>query len=269
VQFFTTPQNQLLPECSKNIPSLPFQLISSHLQTVEQYIAKQAQAFDPAVSSYIAYACHSHGKRLRPALALLTGGATGGITPAHVDLAVVLELVHLATLVHDDIIDEAELRRDKPTANAKWGSTTSVLLGDCLFAHALSLSTRFEERDICRSIATAASDVCTGEIIQTQRRYDWALTLEEYLQIIEKKTAAFFVMAAELAAKLNGSPAETVAACSFYGRQLGVAYQVYDDCLDIVGSEETAGKTLGTDLLKGKLTLPVLKLLKASSDIRH
>src|SRR5439155_19491126 len=121
---------------------------------------------DPAGEGYISYACESHGKRLRPALALLSAGATGEINSGHIDLAVVLELIHLATLVHDDIMDGAELRRDKPTVNAKWGATTSVLLGDCLFAHALKLATGLNSGEISRRIAAAASDVCAGEIIQ-------------------------------------------------------------------------------------------------------
>src|ERR1700745_3609911 len=124
------------------------------------------------------------------ALALLSGAATGTIRPSHVDLAVIVELIHLANLVHDDIMDCADVRREQPTVNAKWGNTLAVLLGDCLFAHALKLATAFPNSEITRRIAQAATDVCSGEIIQTQRRYDLNLKIPEYLQVIEMKTAA-------------------------------------------------------------------------------
>lgn len=249
--------------------ALPFNLVKGHLQTVEEEISQQVRAFDPAIESYVSYAMESRGKRLRPALVLLAGGATGGITKNHVDLAVILELIHLATLIHDDVIDGADLRRDRATANSLWGASTSVLLGDALFAHAMKLSANFEEAEICRQIATATSDVCTGEIIQTQRRRDWKLTLEEYYRIIEMKTGALFVLSSSLAARLNHADNVALEGCREYGRKLGVAYQIYDDCLDIAGNEQMAGKTLRTDLGKGKLTLPILKMLDASTDLQH
>lgn len=245
------------------------ELVAPQLARIEARIREQAREFDPAVEDYVAYACQSHGKRLRPALALLAGGATGGIATAHTELAVVLELVHAATLVHDDIIDSAELRRGKPTTNAKWGNTISVLLGDCLFAHALKISTTFEKPEISRRLAAASTDVCSGEIIQTQRRFDLKLSVPEYLRIIEMKTAALFSAATELGAMLNDTPEPMVAALKNFGLKFGTAYQIYDDCLDIAGSEASAGKTLGTDLKKGKLTLPILNLLHGATGTRH
>lgn len=244
-------------------------LIAPQLAEVESRIREQSREFDPAIEGYVAYACQSNGKRLRPALALLAGGATGGIAPAHVELAVVLELIHAATLVHDDIIDNAEMRRGLPTTNTKWGNAISVLLGDCLFAHALKISTSFEKPDVSRRIAAAASEVCSGEIIQTQRRFDLKLSVADYFRIIEMKTAALFAAATELGAMLNGAPESTVCALRDFGLKFGTAYQIYDDCLDIAGNETSAGKTLGTDLKKGKLTLPVLNLLQGASGTRH
>lgn len=243
-----------------------FKLINTHLYSVEERIRQQAREFDPAVEGYIAYACESRGKRLRPALALLAGGATGTICTSHFDLAVVLELIHAATLVHDDIMDGAEIRRGQPTANAKWGNSISVLLGDCLFAHALKLSTSFPNGEISRRIASAASDVCSGEIIQTQRKFDLNLSVADYYRIIEMKTAALFAAATELGAFINEAPPEVISAMKVFGLKLGTAYQIYDDCLDIAGSEDSVGKTLGTDLRKGKLTLPILHLLQLSSE---
>jgi octaprenyl-diphosphate synthase len=245
------------------------ELINAQLYSVEERIAQQARTFDPAVEPYVSYACESSGKRLRPALALLAGGATGEINSSHLDLAVVVELIHAATLVHDDIMDGAEKRRSQPTANAKWGNAISVLLGDCLFAHALKLSTNFPNGDISRRIASAASDVCSGEIIQTQRRFDLKLAVSEYFRIIEMKTAALFAAASELGAFINEAPPEVITAMKTFGLRFGTAYQVYDDCLDLAGSEEKAGKTLGTDLRKGKLTLPILHLLQTASPAEH
>jgi len=244
-----------------------FELISSHLTIVEGRIRDQAKSFDPAVEGYVSYVCGAGGKRLRPALALLSAGATGKITEAHVDLAVILELIHIATLVHDDIIDGAEMRREQATANAKWGNAITVLLGDCLFAHALRLSTNFSNSDISRRIADAAAEVCSGEIIQTQRRFDLKLSTLDYYRIIEMKTAALFSAACELGAALNAADPEAIAALKTFGTKLGVAYQIYDDILDLAGSEAETGKTLGTDLRKGKFTLPVLLMLQSGKDL--
>lgn len=244
-------------------------LISPRLESVEASIRAQALAFDPSVQGYVDYAVQTHGKRLRPALALLAGGATGGITDAHESLAMIMELIHLATLIHDDILDGAEMRRDQPTANARWGNHISVLLGDCLFAHALDQATHFEEAEISRTIARAATAVCTGEILQTQRRFDLNLGFADYYRIIEMKTAALFGAAAELGAALNGAPPAVSAALKSYGLKLGSAYQIYDDLLDLAGDEAVVGKTLGTDLKKGKLTLPVLLLLQSSGEAQR
>ncbi len=243
-----------------------FALIQPGLDAVEATISRQAEAFDPAVQGYISYVCATSGKRLRPALALLAGGATGGMAEGHQSLAVIIELIHLATLIHDDVLDGAEKRRDQPTANTRWGNHLSVLLGDALFAHALDQATNFDDAEISRGIARAASAVCTGEILQTQRRFDLNLSHADYYRMIEMKTAALFGAAAGLGARLNGAGPEVEDALKTYGLKLGTAYQVYDDLLDLAGDEEQAGKTLGTDLKKGKLTLPILNLLQASEN---
>ncbi|MEI6871888.1 MAG: polyprenyl synthetase family protein [Verrucomicrobiota bacterium] len=250
-------------------PTLPLKLafepIAKQLLDVEERIRAQARAFDPAVEHYVAYAIQSSGKRLRPALALLSGGATGGIRSEHVDLAVIVELIHAATLVHDDILDHADLRRGQPTANAKWGNSLAVLLGDCLFAHALRLASVFDDNRMCRTLATAASEVCSGEIIQTQRRFDLNLTVPDYFRILEMKTGALFAVAMQLGGLLNGASPEVEAGMQAFGMRLGTAYQIYDDCLDLAGDEGAVGKTLGSDLRRGKLTLPILHLLQISS----
>ncbi|MEO6738760.1 MAG: polyprenyl synthetase family protein [Chthoniobacteraceae bacterium] len=241
-----------------------FELINSELYAVEERIRAQARAFDPAVEGYVAYAVESSGKRLRPALALIAGGATGNIGPDHFDLAVVVELIHAATLVHDDILDGADTRRGNPTPNAKWGNALSVLLGDCLFSHALKLAAGFRSSEMMRRMAEAANEVCSGEIIQTQRRFDLKLSVPDYYRIIEMKTGALFAVATELGAFLNEATPSVIAAMRTFGLKFGTAFQIYDDVLDLAGDEANAGKTLGTDLRKGKLTLPILYLLQHS-----
>ncbi len=247
----------------------PFELVRPELERVEISIREQVRGFDPAVEPYVAYICNTSGKRIRPALAILVGGATGGVTDKHLKIGVILELIHMATLVHDDIMDGANTRRMVPTANAKWGNALSVLLGDALFSHALTLATDFDSIDICRKVGNAAREVCQGEIIQTQRRFDLTFTKAEYFRIIEMKTGALFAAATGLAGNLSGTDKATETRLFSYGMKLGTAYQIYDDCLDLVGSEEVVGKTLRTDLVKGKLTLPILNLLEAASETQR
>jgi octaprenyl-diphosphate synthase len=245
------------------------QLVQPHLDEVERRIAQQTAAFDPAIEGYVTYAVGGRGKRLRPLLALLAGGATGEINSGHLDLAVIVELIHVATLVHDDIMDEAERRRGQPTVNARWGNSLSVLLGDCLFAHALNLSTNFENADISRAIARAAREICSGEMIQTQRRFDLKLEVDDYLRIVEKKTGSLFATAAQLGATISEADPDVIEVFRNFGMRVGMAYQIYDDCVDIAGNESTTGKTLGTDLRKGKFTLPVLIFLRSASEFER
>ena len=254
---------------ASEVPSaleFPFDLVREDLEAVESEILAQAKEFDPAVEGYVAYVCGTSGKRIRPALSTLIGGATGGSTDEHRRLGVILELVHIASLVHDDIMDGADIRRGAPTASAKWGSTISVLLGDCLFAHGLRLATTFEDVQVNRLIAQSALDVCQGEILQTQRRFDLNLSEDDYYKIIRMKTAALFAAAMQVGARLNGASEEIQLRMRDFGNRLGTAYQIYDDCIDLVGDEKEIGKTLGTDLQKGKLTLPILNLISRASD---
>jgi len=234
--------------------------VEPFLEAVGQRLAKQVAAFDPDISRYADYALNGQGKHLRAALVALTGKALGKINDAHVTVAVIIELVHLATLVHDDVIDEADIRRGRPTLAANWTNEIAVLFGDCLFAHALKLASSFPTPDICRAVATATNTVCSGEILQIQRRRDFRLTREEYFRILEMKTAELFSLSCELSAGLSTAVAGHQTALRQFGMAFGTAYQVYDDCVDLFGKEAAAGKSLGTDLAKGKLTLPVLLL---------
>ena len=245
---------------------IPFELVRPEIKKVEQQIRAQVKAFDPSVEPYIDYICNTSGKRIRPALAILTGGALGKITNDNIKIGVVLELIHMATLVHDDIIDGASTRRNIATANAKWGNGMAVLLGDALFSHALLLATEFDDITINRKVGKASREVCEGEVIQSQRRFDLTLTKADYFKIIAMKTGALFAAATGISAALSGADEATEQNLYDYGMKLGTAYQIYDDCIDLIGSEANVGKTLGTDLEKGKLTLPMLILLENASD---
>ena len=250
---------------NKASAQISFQLVKKELKLVESQILDQVQAFDPALEPYMDYICNTSGKRIRPALAILVGGATGGVHADHLKIGVILELIHMSTLVHDDIIDGVTTRRKVPTANAKWGNGMAVLLGDALFSHSLLLATEFDSIDICRKVGQASREVCQGEVIQTQRRFDLTLTKDDYFHIIEMKTGALFAAATGIAASLSGVSEEVEQQLHNYGLKLGTAYQIYDDCLDLVGAEEEVGKTLRTDLEKGKLTLPLLNLIEQAN----
>jgi octaprenyl-diphosphate synthase len=232
--------------------------VEPFLDAVGCRLAQQVEAFDPDISRYADYALNGQGKHLRAALVALTAKALGKVQDAHVTVAVIIELVHLATLVHDDIIDEADIRRGRPTLAANWSNEIAVLFGDCLFAHALKLAASFPTPEICRAVALATNTVCSGEILQIQHRGDFRFTREKYFKVLEMKTAELFALSCELSAGLSVTAAEQRTALRRFGVAFGTAYQVYDDCVDLFGSEAAAGKSLGTDLAKGKLTLPVL-----------
>ena len=233
--------------------------VEPFLEAVNDRLLKQVTAFQPELASYAEYALNGNGKHLRAALVALTANAVGKTTDPHVTVAVIIEMVHLATLVHDDVMDEAEIRRGRLTLGANWGNEIAVLFGDCLFAQALKLAASFPTPEICRSVAMATNTVCAGEILQTQHRHDFELTREQYFRMLEMKTAELFALSCELSGCLAGNGGQgRKEALRQFGLAFGTAYQIYDDCVDLFGSEAAAGKSLGTDLAKGKLTLPVL-----------
>ncbi len=239
--------------------------VEPFLEAVTDRLALQVREFDDGLADYAEYALNGQGKQLRPALVGLSALASGQITEAHVTVAVVIEMVHLATLVHDDVMDEAELRRGQLTLAAQWGNEAAVLFGDCLFARALTLAAGFPTPEICRAVAQSTQTVCSGEILQNQQRGNFQLSRPDYFRILEMKTAELFALSCDLGAFLNGATAGRRAAFRRFGLALGTAYQVYDDCLDLFGSELAAGKSLGSDLAKGKLTLPVLLFLERAA----
>jgi len=235
-------------------PAEPF------LGAVSRQLMRQVQEFDPQIVPYARYALDGNGKQLRPTLVALASRVcgTGKPSEAHVTAAVIIEMVHLATLVHDDVMDAAELRRGQATVAANWGNEIAVLFGDCLFAQAVKLAASFPTPEVCRAVAVAVNTVCTGEILQTQQRRKFAASQQDYFRVIEMKTAELFGLSCDLAAFLGGATATQREALREFGMEFGTAYQVYDDCVDLFGTEAQAGKSLGTDLAQGKLTWPVL-----------
>lgn len=240
-----------------------FTLLGPHLAELDRFLHGQLTAFEPEIRTMADYCIDTSGKRIRPALVFLSGWRGPGVVETDlVRVAAVVELVHLATLVHDDIMDEADVRRSRRTAARQYGATAAVLLGDALFAHALHLATQFPTTEICAAVSDSTRKVCAGEIVQTLRRGSTRITLADYQRIVDLKTAELFRVSCFLGAKLGGFESGYVEAASRFGRHLGIAYQIYDDLVDFFGDETRIGKTLGTDLASGKLTLPLLALLE-------
>ena len=245
---------------SRNARDL-FAPIARDLEETERILKSTLQRNEPGVSRLVNHLAHYRGKRLRPALLMLTAQACGGVRPAHHLLAAVVEMIHTATLVHDDVLDSASTRRHVSTVNAGWGNQASILLGDYLFTHAFHLAASLESTLACRWIGRATNLVCEGEMMQVHNRGNFELSEADYFEIIRGKTAELTAVSCRLGAHYAGAPAETVAALEGYGRDLGVAFQIADDVLDIWGEEYQTGKSLGTDLEKQKLTLPLIRLL--------
>jgi octaprenyl-diphosphate synthase len=243
--------------------------IEPFLGIVADRLAEQVATFEPEIAPYAHYALSNQGKQLRPALVALSAGpSTQTRLEGVVTVAVIIEMIHLATLVHDDVMDDAAMRRRQPTLARNWGNQISVLLGDCLFAHALRLASSFPTTDVCQAVATATKTVCTGEILQTHRTRRPEMSREEYYRILRMKTGELFAVSCDLGGWLAGAQMPERKALRSFGLNLGTAYQIYDDCLDIFGSESAAGKSLGTDLVNGKLTLPVLIALEKAEGNR-
>jgi len=238
------------------------ELISEELQQVERILRSRLRSRDLYVDELVRYGCLLGGKRLRPALLLLSAKATGQIQPAHCILAAVVEMIHTATLVHDDVLDEATTRRHLATVNSRWDNEASILLGDFLFSQAFYLASSLDDVYACRAIGRATNIVCEGELRQKGSRGDFALNEADYYSIIEAKTAELCACSCSLGAHYAHADPPTVERLQAYGRYLGIAFQIADDILDIVGREETAGKSLGTDLQQQKPTLPLIRLLQ-------
>lgn len=235
--------------------------ISADMARVEEILREEMRNPHPFVDELVRYGCLLGGKRLRPALLLLTAHAVGNCTAVHHTLGAVLEMIHTATLVHDDVLDEAITRRHLATVNARWDNEASILLGDYLFSHAFYLAATTGHAEACRTIGRATNIVCEGEIRQKGSRGNFDLTEAAYYDIVDGKTAELTSCAGLLGAQYGGASKTIVESMTVYGRDLGIAFQIADDLLDLTGVERETGKSLGTDLDKQKPTLPIIHML--------
>ena len=234
-----------------------------YLRALDSFMNKQGGEFEEEIQELVQYCLNNSGKRLRPVLVFYSGWTLDDhVSNDLVKAATVIEFVHLATLVHDDVLDEAKIRRSESTASKKFGPGIAVLLGDALFSQALRLAAEFPVIDVCRLVSESTRRVCAGEIRQTFQQGDPTTTIDDYLRVINLKTAELFSVSCTLGAKLSDYENDFVEAAGRFGRHLGTAYQIYDDLVDFIGSEETIGKTLGTDISSRKFTLPVILLLE-------
>ena len=240
--------------------------IQADIDRVEGLLQEELKSDNPFLASLVAHSQKFGGKRMRSAMLLYSARLCGGVTDVHVALAGVVELLHSATLVHDDVLDESHLRRQVETLNNRWGNETSILFGDYLFAKAFILCSRLNNHEANRILGRTAQDMCEGELSQIATKFDVTIDEGRYLRIIELKTARLFSTACRLGSvgwESDRAQVEALAAC---GLNFGIAFQIIDDVLDLTGEESEVGKSLGTDLSKGKLTLPVIRLLRSLPD---
>jgi octaprenyl-diphosphate synthase len=212
------------------------------------------------------YIVGSGGKRLRPLLVLLAARACGYTGEHHIDMAAIVEFIHTATLLHDDVVDGSELRRNRETANAVWGNEASVLVGDFLYSRAFEMMVDVGQMRVMDVLAHATNRISEGEVLQLLNTHDPDTTEARYMEVIERKTATLFEAGARLGAVLAEAPRETEDALAAYGLHLGIAFQLVDDALDYGSDQETIGKDIGDDLAEGKPTLPVIRAMEVGTE---
>jgi octaprenyl-diphosphate synthase len=242
-------------------------LIASDLIEVDRRFSAELACDIPSVQALLKHVSRFRGKMLRPVLLLLTAkaaGSHGGVNAQHHTLAAVVEMVHMATLVHDDVLDDAELRRKGPTINHLKGNEAAVMLGDLLISHAFHLCSSLDSQHASRLIGRTTNLVCEGELLQIDQRNNLDLTEAVYFEIIRRKTASLVAACCHLGAHYAGATPEQTAALERFGLCVGTAFQIQDDVLDLVGDPLQVGKTLGIDIEKGKLTLPLIHFLNTA-----
>lgn len=239
--------------------------VSGEFEQVNRLIIDQLQSNVPMVENVGHYIVDAGGKRLRPLLALLTGAALGGCRDQHITFAAVIEFIHTATLLHDDVVDVSELRRGRPTANATFGNAPSVLVGDFLYTRAFQLMVELDDMKILRYMADTTNTIAEGEVLQLARAGNADTSEQDYLDIITRKTAVLFAAACYGAAVLGGNDLARSQQMATFGLHLGLAFQMVDDMLDYEGDTATMGKNVGDDLSEGKLTLPLIHVLRCGN----
>jgi len=240
-------------------------LIAGDMREVDAVIAQRLDSGVPLVGQVARYIISAGGKRLRPALLLLVSGALGYQGPQRFNLAAVVEFIHTATLLHDDVVDDSTLRRGRATANEMFGNPASVLVGDFLYSRAFQMMLDARDMRVMEILAEATNVIAEGEVLQLMNMHDASLDEEGYLRVIRSKTAKLFEASTRLAAVLAGSPPAVEQACADYGQALGTAFQVIDDVLDYDGDAAEMGKNLGDDLREGKSTLPLIAAIERAA----
>jgi octaprenyl-diphosphate synthase len=238
--------------------------VQPQVEAVEKLFHQELKSDLACVNTLVKHVSRFRGKMLRPLLVLLSGRACGKLTDDHVTIATVVEMVHMATLVHDDVLDEAELRRKGATINHLRGNEAAVLLGDYLISHSYHLCSSLDSQFASRLIGRTTNQVCEGELLQIDNRNNWDLDEETYLRIITLKTASLCGACCALGAKLAGAAEADIRRLETFGLAIGTAFQIQDDILDVVGDTATVGKTLGIDVEKGKMTLPMIHFLRTA-----
>jgi len=237
--------------------------VQEQMAEVETIFRRELASRIPSVDELVQYGFRLGGKRLRPALLLLTASACGRVRRPHLVLAAVVEMIHTATLLHDDVLDGATTRRHLKTVNSSFGNKTSVLLGDYLYTHAFTLASTLDSTLACQLIGRTTNLVCEGELRQVHNSGNLELSEEEYVEMIAAKTGELCACCCRLGAQFSDDvSAETIEAAERFGRDLGIAFQITDDVLDVLGDESVTGKSLGTDLAQQKLTLPIIHFLR-------
>ena len=239
-----------------------YALIGQDMKAVDAVIRQRLHSDVVLVRQVAEYIIQSGGKRLRPALVLLSAGALGYSGRFHHDLAAVVEFIHTATLLHDDVVDESALRRGRDTANAMFGNAASVLVGDFLYSRAFQMMVAVDDMRVMRVLSDATNVIAEGEVLQLMNCHDADVDEARYLQVIRYKTAKLFEAAAQLGAILGKATSEVETGLAAYGMHLGTAFQIIDDVLDYSGAEAETGKHLGDDLAEGKPTLPLIHVMQ-------
>ncbi|OGA18225.1 MAG: octaprenyl diphosphate synthase [Betaproteobacteria bacterium RIFCSPLOWO2_02_FULL_66_14] len=239
--------------------------VAADMRQVDEVIAARLTSDVPLVRQVAEYIVSGGGKRLRPAVLLLAAGAAGYAGAARFELAAVVEFIHTATLLHDDVVDESGLRRGRQTANAAFGNAASVLVGDFLYSRAFQMMVRVNDMRIMQVLAEATNTIAEGEVLQLMNCHDPDVDEARYLTVIRRKTAKLFEASARLGGILGGVAPETEEGLADYGAHLGTAFQLTDDVLDYSGAVEEIGKSLGDDLAEGKPTLPLIRAMAVAA----
>jgi len=259
------------PQFSTNAPApIDFdsikKLTTIEAKAVDQLIINELSSDVVLINQMGHYIVGSGGKRLRPMLLLLAAKALGGTNDNHLLMAAVIEFIHTATLLHDDVVDDSDLRRGKESANAVWGNAASILVGDYLYSSAFEMMVRTGNMRVMEILSKTTTAIAEGEVLQLLNCNNPETTEQKYLEVIARKTAILFSAATKLAAVIAGSSTETEQGLALYGQHLGIAFQLIDDALDYKASQDELGKNLGDDLAEGKPTLPLIYAIQNGSE---